>query len=200
MTVAKALQKRRSCRSFAGDPLPPGLIDDLIDQARRTPTAGNCQGVDFLVFCDTEVADYWEVTLSAERREVFPWPGLLRAPALVVPYGMSDRYLERYSEADKADSGLGVSTEVWGVPYWLVDAAFATMALQLLAVEAGLGCCFFGLFEHEFAVAQRFGIPDGASAVGTVAIGYPDPNGERASGSLTRGRRPLSEVIHRGSW
>ena len=113
---------------------------------------------------------------------------------------MADRYLERYAESDKARSGLGGSAGDWPVPYWLTDAAFAAMALQLLVVEAGLGCCFFGLFGHEGAVAERFDVPEGARAVGVVAIGHPDPTRARDSGSAERSRRPLDEVLHRGEW
>jgi len=200
MTVADALSDRRSCRSFTDQPLAPGLLEDLVDRARRTPTAGNCQGVEFLVLEGDGVADYWDITLPADRRTSFPWPGLLAAPVLVVPWGMADRYLERYAETDKASAGLGSSVENWPVPYWLTDAAFAAMALQLLVVEAGLGCCFFGLFGHEGGVAERFDVPEGAWAVGAVAIGYPDPTTARDSGSVERGRRPLDEVLHRGEW
>jgi nitroreductase len=200
MTVADALSDRRSCRSFAEEPLAPGLLDDLVDRARRTPTAGNCQGVEFLVLEGDGVADYWDVTLPANRRESFPWPGLLAAPVLVIPWGVADRYLDRYAESDKASTGLGDSTENWPVPYWLIDAAFAAMAFQLLVVEAGLGCCFFGMFGHEGAVAERFEVPKGARAVGVVAVGHPDPATARSSGSVERGRRPLDEVIHRGKW
>ena len=200
MTVADALSERRSCRSFTGEPLVHGLLDDLVDRARRTPTAGNCQGVEFLVLEGDGVADYWDVTLPAARRESFPCPGLLGAPVLVVLWGIADRYLERYAESDKASAGLGGSAGDWPVPYWLTDAAFAAMALQLLAVEAGLGCCFFGLFGNEGAVADRFDVPEGARAVGVVAIGHPDPTTARSSGSVERGRRPLDEVLHRGGW
>jgi len=200
MTVADALRDRRSCRSFADRPLAPGRVDGLVDRARRTPTAGNCQGVEFLVLESGEVAAYWDTTLSADRRADFPWPGLLVAPALVVPWGIPDRYVARYAEADKARTGLGDSAGDWSVPYWLTDAAFAAMALQMLAVEEGLGCCFFGLFDHEAAVAARFGVPDGARAVGTIAIGHPDPLADRPSGSVDRRRRPLGEVLHRGTW
>ena len=200
MTVADALRDRRSCRSFTGEPLAAGLLVDLVDRARRTPTAGNSQGVEFLLLEGDHASAYWDATLTAERRATFPWPGLLRAPALVVPWGMPDRYVVRFAEDDKAHAGMGGSADDWSVPYWLVDAAFAAMALQLLAVEAGLGCSFFGLFEHETAVAERFGVPDGARAVGTIALGHPDPDGARSSGSTVRGRRPLAEVLHRGGW
>lgn len=200
MTVAEVLKVRRACRSFTAEPLASGIVDGLIDRARRTPTAGNCQGVEFLVLEGDDVEAYWTTTLSPERKESFPWPGLLLAPALVIPCGIADRYVERYSESDKIHTGLGESVEKWPVPYWLVDAAFAALALQLLSLEAGLGSCFFGMFEHEASVAARFSIPPGSRAVGTVALGYPDPDGGRPSTSANRHRRPLEEIIHRGSW
>ena len=200
MTVSDALGDRRSCRSFTPESLDAGLLDDLVDAARRTPTAGNCQGVEFLALEGADAAAYWETTLSAERRAAFPWPGLLVAPAIVVPFGIPSRYLARYAETDKAATGLGDASEAWSVPYWLTDAAFAALALQLLVVEVGLGCCFFGLFEHEDAVRRRFGVPDEARAVGAIAVGHPKPSGARSSQSTTRGRRPLDEVLHRGSW
>ena len=200
MTVSDALGDRRSCRSFTPESLDAGLLDDLVDAARRTPTAGNCQGVEFLVLEGADAAAYWETTLSAGRRAAFPWPGLLVAPAIVVPFGIPSRYLARYAETDKAATGLGDASEAWSVPYWLTDAAFAALALQLLVVEVGLGCCFFGLFEHEDAVRRRFGVPDEARAVGAIAVGHPEPSGARSSRSTTRGRRPLDEVLHRGSW
>jgi len=200
MTVAGALRYRRSCRSFIDRPLNAGVLDGLIDRARRTPTAGNCQGVEFLVLEGDGVAAYWDTTLSAARRASFPWPGLLSAPALVIPWGLAGRYVSRYAEDDKVQTGLGESSEAWTVPYWLTDAAFAAMALQLLAVELGLGCCFFGLFEHEEAVAKRFDVPAGARALGSIAIGYPDERAQRRSGSVERGRRPLDDVLHRGAW
>ena len=200
MTVANTLRDRRSCRTFTSEPLADGLLDGLIDRARRAPTAGNSQGVEFLVLEGEDVDAYWDITLTAQLRAAFPWPGLFRAPALVVPWGMADRYVDRYAEDDKAHTGLGNSPDSWPVPYWLVDAAFASMALQLLAVEVGLGCCFFGLFDHEAAVAERFGVPDGAQAVGTIALGHPDSDGDRPSSSASRKRRRLDEVIHRGIW
>ena len=200
MTVSDALGDRRSCRSFTPESLDAGLLDDLVDAARRTPTAGNCQGVEFLALEGADAAAYWETTLSAERRAAFPWPGLLVAPAIVVPFGIPSRYLARYAETDKAATGLGDASEAWSVPYWLTDAAFAALALQLLVVEVGLGCCFFGIFEHEDAVRRRFGVPDEARAVGAIAVGHPKPSGARSSQSTTRGRRPLDEVLHRGSW
>ena len=157
--------------------------------------------MEFLVLEGPEqTSAYWTVTLPEQDRDAFPWPRLSLAPVLVVVYADAGRYLDRYSEPDKASTGLGGSDEDWPIPYWFIDAAFSAMALQLLAVDEGLGCCFFGLFGHERDISRRFGVPGGQRAIGAVAIGYPAPDDQRPSTSAERGRRDLGEVLHRGHW
>jgi nitroreductase len=186
------------CRAFRPEPVDPHVVDGLIDLARRHPAAGNTPGTAFLVLEGDDVGAYWDVTLPAGRRAGFPWPGLLDAPVLVVVVVDPDAYVVRYAEADKARTGLGGGTGSWPVPYWFVDGGMAAMALLLAVTDAGLGACFFGLFDHEPAVVARFGVPPGMRAVGTIAIGH--PAADRPSASARRGRPPLDEVIHRGRW
>ena len=199
-SVKQVLAARRSCRNYKTTPIDPKILENLIDQARRTPTAGNSQGVEFLVLNgEKEVAAYWDTTLDKDRRDNFPWPGLLLAPALVIPYGIPERYLSRYQEIDKKKSGLGDSIDAWPIPYWIVDAASASTALQLLVVESGMACCFFGQFENEEKVSQRFSVPRGARAIGTIAIGWAADD-DRSSISVARTRRPLEDVLHVSEW
>jgi nitroreductase len=84
------------------------------------------------------------------------------------------------------------------VPFWWVDAGMAVEHLLLGVVEAGLGACFFGLFDHEEAVLAALGVPAGWRAVGAVALGHPAP--DRPGRSQGRGRRPLGDILHRGAW
>ena len=107
-------------------------------------------------------------------------------------------YLERYAEADKAATGLGAGEQRWAVPYWWVDAGAAVEHLLLGAVDAGLGACLFGLFDHEEAVAQVFGVPAGWRLVATIALGTPAP--DEPGRSAGRERPTLDEVIHRDRW
>ena len=199
-SVTQVLAARRSCRNYKTTPVDLKILENLIDQARRTPTAGNSQGVEFLVLNgEKEVAAYWNTTLDEDRRDNFPWPGLLLAPALVIPYGMPERYLSRYQEIDKKKSGLGESIDAWPIPYWIVDASSASTALQLLVVESGMACCFFGQFEKEEKVSQRFSVPREARAIGTIAIGWAADD-DRSSISVARTRRPLGDVLHVSEW
>lgn len=201
MELGKVIAKRRMVRAFTPEPVPPATIDRLIGAARRAPSAGNSQGWDFLVLdLPADVERFWSVNLPASKRATFAWPQLLDAPVLVVPLADPQRYLHRYAEPDKIHMGRGASEADWPVPYWTVDASFATMLLLLAAVDEGLGALFFGLFERESAVKAAFGVPADRQAIGVIAIGWADRDAERPSRSARRPKRPLDEVVHRGGW
>ena len=186
-------------RAFTADPVDPTIVDELVDLARRAPSAGHSQGWAFVVLEGSEeTSRYWDVALPPARRPSFRWPGLVAAPVLVVALVRPGAWVERYAEPDKAATGLGADTQAWGVPYWWVDGGMAVEHLLLGAVDAGLGACFFGVFEHEAATLAALGVPDGWRALGTVALGHPAPH--EPGRSTTRGRRPLHEILHRGGW
>ncbi len=199
MELTRAVRSRRMVRAFTDEPVDPAVVDALVDLARRAPSAGHTQGWAFVVL---EGADqtcrYWDVTLPDERRASFRWPGLVAAPVLIVALVRPAAWKERYAEPDKAAQGLGVGELTWPVPYWWVDGGMAAEHLLLGATAEGLGACFFGLFDHEAAVLDVLGVPDGWRALGTIAIGHPAL--DRPGASIGRGRRPLREVIHRRTW
>ena len=58
--------RRRMVRAFDRRPVPPELVDELIDLARRAPAAGNtAEARAFLVLEGGETARYWDVTFPA---------------------------------------------------------------------------------------------------------------------------------------
>ena len=149
-----------------------------------------------------QTARYWDVTLPPAAGDDFAYPGLLRAPALIVPLADPQAYVARYAEADKARTGLGLggSAEDWPVPYWLVDTAMSAMLVLLGAVDQDLGALFFGLFDHADVLARALGVPERYRPIGTIAVGYPDRAHDRPGASAGRGRRPLDQIVHRGGW
>jgi nitroreductase len=201
MDFADVVRRRRMVRRFDDRPVPAAVLDRVLDAARRGPSAGFSQGFAFLVLDTPEAtARYWDLALPRAERDQFPWPGLVTAPAVVLPLAHPQAYVDRYAEPDKAAAGLGASADAWPVPYWTVDTAFATMLLLLAAVDEGLGALFFGLFDREPAVRAEFGIPADLETIGVVALGWPHPD-DRPSGSSTqRPRVSLADMVHRGHW
>lgn len=184
-------------RAFSNRPLEPGVVDGLVDLARRAPSAGNTQGWDIVVLEGLDTARLWDVTLPVERRADFRWPGLLQAPAIGLVFADRDAYLARYGEPDKARSAL-VDRDRWPVPYWQLDAAMAVMIMLLGAEELGLGALWFGVFRDADRLVASLGVPASHELVGALALGHPLPS--EPGRSASRPRRPLHEIIHRGRW
>ena len=199
MELRDAVRRRRMVRAFTDAPVAPEIVDGLIDLARRAPSAGNSQGVAFIALEGAEqTGRYWDVALPQEKRGDFGFPGLVTAPVLILALVRADTWVERYGESDKATHGLGTGEDAWPVPYWWVDGGMAVEHLLLGAVDAGLGACFFGLFDHEPAVFAELGVPDGWRALGTIALGHPAP--DEPGLSAKRPRRTVDEVLHRCGW
>lgn len=200
MEYRDVVRRRRMVRSFSTQPVERALLDRLLTDALRAPSAGNSQGRDLIVLEGPEqTARFWDVTLPSERRDGFAWPGLLRAPVLVLPLADASRYVSRYAEPDKASTGLGRDEDAWPVPYWTVDTAMVVMSLLHGVVDAGLGALFFGIFRDEARLLESLGVPDGHRPVGAIAIGHPD-GADGVGRSSGRRRRGFDEVVHRGAW
>lgn len=201
MELAEALRRRRMVRSFTGDALAPGDLDQILSAALRAPSAGNSRGWDAVVLeGEEEAAPFWEATTTAEWRDRSDrWPGLRRAAVVVALFADPGAYVARYAEPDKARSGLGAGPEAWTVPYWFVDTGQVVLLLLLAAIDAGIGACFLGNFRGEAGLRRALGVPDDRRYVGAVLLGHPVA-GDRPSTSAGRPTRPRAEVFHRAAW
>jgi nitroreductase len=196
MEFQDVVRRRRMVRNFDSRPLAAELVERVVANALRGPSAGFTQGVELLVLEGPEqTSRYWDACFPAHRRSGFRWPGVLQAPLLIVTLASREAYLDRYAEADKG--WIDRDPSRWPVAYWDVDAGFAVLLTLLTAVDADLGALFFRVFEPDRLRAE-FAIPDRFTPVGTVAIGHPLV--DEPSPSLGRGRRPAAETVHRGTW
>ncbi|MDQ3627472.1 MAG: nitroreductase family protein [Actinomycetota bacterium] len=199
MELREAVHRRRMTRSYTDEPVDPQVVDDMLAAAVRAPSAGFSQGWAFLVL-DTaaDVGRYWAATTDPDRSADRWLTGMRRAPVLIVAFSCKEAYLSRYAEDDKGWRDRAQSR--WPVPYWHLDTAMAVMLMLLVAQDAGLGSCFFGVpGTSTDAVRQAFGVPADHSPVGVVSVGHRAT--PLAQGSPDRrARRPLADVVHRGSW
>lgn len=194
------VRRRRMVRNYdPSRPVPPDVVQRLLEHAIRAPSAGFSQGWGFLVLA--EAADrerFWDVTTPDDAADESPWlTAMMRAPLIIVPHSHRDAYLERYAEPDKGwtdrDEGR------WPVPYWHIDAGMASLLILLTAVDEGLGACFFGIPPERTAPYRAaFEVPRELTPIGAITVGYAAP--DRRSPSLKRGRRTTDQVVHHGRW
>ena len=189
------IARRRMVRNYTASPVDPAVLERIVDAGRRAPSAGFSQGQAFVVVTDR--ADRAAIAaLAGEARYVEagfdPW--ISRAPAHVIVCTSEAAYRRRYREPDKSPDGREVE---WPVPYWWIDAGAALQNILLAAVNEGLAAGFLGCHAMS-GLASLLDIPEEYSPIGVITIGHPAP--DRRSGSLSRGRRPVRDVIHRDRW
>jgi nitroreductase len=185
-------------RSFTGAEVDGSVLAMICDDALRAPTAGNAQGTALVVLTDPDDRDrYFEAaTDETWRTSARRAPGLMRAGAIVLVLCSPARYVARYAEDDKAQSGLGAGHDAWPVPYWFGDAGMVAMSLLLGVADAGLGAAFHGAFRNVGAIRSAFNVPDADELFATILIGHPDGLDHR-SPSLNRSTT-RSDRLHFG--
>ena len=186
-------------RAFTTETVDPVVINDCVELASRSPSAGKSQGWHLLVLEGIDAKRYWDIAFPIDQRKNFVFPGLLDAPVIALSLADPGAYLSRYSEADKQGSGLGESLDAWVAPYWTIDASFATMTFLLAIEDAGFGALFFA-HANEEGLRQEFSIPDGIQILGSMAIGRPSETAARQGRSASRTRRSSASIIHRSRW
>jgi nitroreductase len=205
MEFAEVVRRRRMVRNYDPDrPVPGEVVERILRHGTRAPSAGFSQGWGFLVLesaADRErfwAASTAENGAATERDGDARWlAGMRRAPLIVVTLSNKEAYLDRYAEPDKGWTDRDEAR--WPVPYWHIDTGMAALLMLLTAVDEGLGACFFGVPSARIeAFRAEFGVPDWFTPVGAITLGYAAPDWR--SPSLRRGRRDVTDVVHRGHW
>jgi nitroreductase len=196
MEFQDVVRKRRMVRRYDADrPVPPDVIDRIVRNGLRAPSAGFSQGWGFLVLDNrADVARFRNAARPPERADDW-FAAKVDAPLLIVAHSNKDVYLDRYAQPDKGFTDR--SEAWWPAPYWDIDTGFASLLMMLTAVDAGLGACFFGLpAERIGAYREAFGVPEEFTPIGAISIGYSD----EPPRDLNSRRRPQSETVYRGQW
>ena len=196
------VRRRRMVRRYDERPVDAGVLDRMLANAVRAPSAGFSQGWAFLLLDDPDdVTRFWAATTPQEDGPPDEWlRGMRTAPALVVPLSHKAAYLDRYAESDKGWTDRDESR--WPVPYWDIDTGMASLLILQTAVDEGLGACFFGIPpDRTQSFREEFGVPTAYTPIGAITVGHRHPDDVGPTGSAaTRTRRTPDEVVHRGHW
>jgi nitroreductase len=169
MEFEELIRKRGMVRSFRPDPVPEELVQKLLRNAVRAPSAGHLQPWEFIVVRDEETK---RRLAEAALGQVF----LAQAPVVIVTCRNLERNAGRYGDRGRHF-------------YSLVDASFATLTILLTARNEGLGACLVGAYNDE-EVWGILGLPEHVRSVGLVGVGWP------ALPPIKAERIPPAEVVH----
>ena len=198
MNLKALLRKRRNVYGFESRAIPDKVLTTILEDARHVPSAGFTQDFEFIVVKDPMIRR--ELAIAGHQREYMS-EGLAKsdfistAPIIVVPCGNKKRFEEKYGRAE----------ENARLPWWLIDAGFASLALILSAFEHELAASFLGVLDDE-KVRQILNIPMDGSIIplALVPIGYKDPEEGvlwiQRSRKAVRNRRGLADLVHWNGW
>ena len=191
MEFQDVVRKRRMVRRFqAGRPVPGEVVDRILHNATRGPSAGFSQGQAFLVLEGEDLAKFWALRPMNN--------GVSTAPLVIVPFACKNVYLDRYAEPDKGWTDRDESR--WPVPFWHIDTGMAALLILQTVVDEGLGALYFGIVpENVGPFRELYGVPDDHEPIGAIAIGYSDES-EQSGSPKKRGRRSTDDVVHYGRW
>jgi len=198
MEFQDVVDRRRMVRNYTDEPVESAAVQRIVANALHAPSAGFSQGWAFLLLdSPADVERFWTSTTPPGDGEDMWSAGMRRAPVIVVPLSHKQAYLDRYAAPDKGWTDRDETR--WPVPYWDIDTGMAALLMLLTVTDEGLGACFFGIPpQRTDAFRQEFGVPSDYTPIGAITIGHRSP--DRLSPSLKRGRRPVQQVVHRGSW
>ena len=201
MEFKDVVRRRRMVRSYSSEPVDPAVVERILAHALHAPSAGFSQGWGFLLLDRRDDVDrFWRATTpDGSAAEPDGWlRGMRTAPVVIVPLSNKAAYLGRYAEPDKGWTDRDEAR--WPVPYWHIDTGMASLLMLLTAVDEGLGACFFGIPPARIgAFREEFSVPEEYFPIGAITLGHRTA-GTGAEGSARRGRRPVEEVVHRGTW
>lgn len=218
MESESVIRGRRSIRAYTSEPVPEGLVREILDQARWAPSSRNTQAwsvwvvtgdalerfkIAFKAALDREEADASDLAGTATG----DWPQAcsLRAVALMKTRAAT---LEAAGEASGPAVSLARMADCFGAPVLLVfgfedclapayasyDTASFVQNVCLAAYDKGLGTCqSTTLVRYPGLLRELLPGSGEQRMVVAVTLGYPDL--EAPANTFERSRAPLDELV-----
>jgi len=197
------LGARRDIRRYRPDPVPPGILRQVLNAGHQAPSVGHSQPWRFIVISSQATRD--RAALLADRERIRQ-ADLLTAERRAM---LLDLQLDGIREApvgivvacDRRTPAAGVlgRASFADADMWSCACAIENMWLAARAVGLGLG--WVTLFQPA-ELAELLQLPDGVVTLGWLCVGWPDerppdPGLERRGWSQ---RVPLDDVVLAERW
>ena len=170
MDVEEALHQRKSIRKYQRKKIPDEIIKELLDAARRAPSAKNVQSHKYFIVND-------EATKKKLKEcNAFKQPFVYDAPLIIICCADPNKYPKSVDVDDTPEH------------YALVDLSIASSFLVLRATELGLGAVFVAWLYRD-KLKEALGIPEEYIVPFVLPIGYPDED------PAPKPRKELKEIV-----
>jgi len=155
MSVEEVINQRRSIRKYQNKKISDEIIEELLDAARKAPSAKNVQSHKYFVVKTQDIKD------ELIKNKVFKQPFVNDAPLIIVCCADPSQYPK--------------SVDVDEIPehYAYIDLSIAASFLVLRATELGLGTVFVAWIYRE-KIKEILSIPENYIIPFVIPIGYPD--------------------------
>lgn len=199
LSVTQAVTRRFSCRAFLPDPVPEGVVREILELAHRAPSGGNLQPWRVHALSGAPLAEF----KALARARLAEAPRGEGAEYDVYPRALADKYkARRFQVGEDLYAALGVERENrlgrlaqfsrnfeffgapvglffcihrgMGSPQW-ADLGMYMQSVMLLAAERGLDTCAQEAWSmlHR-TVAGFVGLPEDYMLFSGMALGRAD--------------------------
>ncbi|GAB1365827.1 MAG TPA: nitroreductase family protein [Candidatus Cloacimonas sp.] len=152
MDAKELILSRHSVRNFLPNPIPPDVLNDILEAGRLAPSAQNRQPWRYLVYTDNDKIQKLALNCGLIGLSNF---FIRKAPCLIIAC------------ADKKDN-----LQLNGQDYYLVDTAISFHQMMLMALSHGLGSCWLAAFSEK-KLRSYLQIPASWRIVALSPFGYP---------------------------
>ena len=181
MNVIEQIHEHRSIRKYKSEPIPEGLLEEILEAGIRTSSSGNMQTYSIIVTCDPSLR---EKLLEPHLQQTM----VVDAPVLLTfcaDFHRMRRWLELSSAPDNFDNYFSFMVAA-------IDAILVSQTVALAAESKDLGICYLGsTFANADQIGEILDLPKNVVPVAGFSLGYPaeDPD--------LRDRLPASGLIHK---
>ncbi len=153
--------------------IPDSLINKILKNANKVPSAGHTQVQEFIIVRDPAIKKKLRQA-SVNQKYVED------APVLIVVCSNTSRSVGRYGQRGRDF-------------YSIIDGAFASMIILLSAVNEEIGAGFVGAFEDD-KISKILKLPEYVKPIGIITLGYPDESPAKLN------RIENEQLLHYDRW
>lgn len=178
MELRELIATRHSVRNFLPDPIPPEVLQEILEAGRLAPSAQNRQPWRYLVFQD-----------SAQIKKLALNCGLI---------GLSNYFIHSAPCLIIACADASKNLRINQQDYYLVDTAISFQQMILTAWNHGVGSCWLAAFSEK-KLKSWLNLPKSWRIVALSPFGYPAQKSLyfKALSSLagSKDRLPLDKIV-----